>query len=151
QVHDILLAHGRIADPHVGRNAAACAWVGDKDWVYVCRFPTPERTGKTALLRFEGLDTLADAYLNGHHLGHFENMFRAYVVDVADRLAPAGRENVLVIVFASPLRFMKTANLPPDERGAAKHKSLRKCHSDFGSYLGATPHAVKVGIYRDVV
>jgi hypothetical protein len=30
QVHDVLLAHGRIADPHVGRNAAACAWVGTR-------------------------------------------------------------------------------------------------------------------------
>src|SRR5262249_28762895 len=48
-------------------------------------------------------------------------------------------------------RFMKAANLPRDDPGAAKHKSLRKCHSDFGSYLGAAPHAVKVGIYRDVV
>src|SRR3954447_14550778 len=130
QVHDSLLAHGRIADPHVGRNAAACAWVGDRDWAYVCRFPTPEKAAETAFLRFEGLDTLPDAYLNGQHLGHFENMFRAYVVDVTRRLAPAGRENVLVIVFASPLRFMKAASLPPDDPAAARHKSLRKCHSD---------------------
>jgi hypothetical protein len=151
QVHDILLAHGRIADPHVGRNAAACVWVGEKDWAYVCRFPSPERTARTAILRFEGLDTLADAYLNGQHLGQFENMFREYAVDVTKRLAAPGQENVLVIVFSSPLRFMKAAKLPPNDPGAARHKSLRKCHSDFGSYLGATPHAVKVGIYRDVV
>ena len=42
-------------------------------------------------------------------------MFRAYVVDVTRRLAPAGRENDLVIVFASPLRFVKAAKLPPDD------------------------------------
>jgi beta-mannosidase len=151
QVHDILLAHGRIADPQVGRNAAASDWVGDKDWAYVCRFATPQRSGNIALLRFEGLDTLADAYLNGQHLGKFENMFREYAVDVTKRLAPVGRENVLVILFSSPLRFMKAAKLPPNDPGVARHKSLRKCHSDFGSYLGATPHAVKVGVYRDVV
>jgi len=151
QVHDVLLAHRRIADPHVGRNAADCAWVGEKDWAYVGRFPTPERAAKPAFLRFEGLDTLAEAYLNGRRLGHFENMFREYAVDVKDSLAPPGQENTLVIVFSSPLRFMRAARLPPDDPGAPKHKSLRKCHSDFGSYLGASPHAVKVGVYRDVV
>lgn len=151
QVHDILLEHGRIADPHVGKNSVDCAWVADKDWAYVCRFPTPETTAKTAFLRFEGLDTLAEAYLNGQHLGHFENMFREYACDVTKRLAPPQQENVLVIVFSSPLRFMKAAKLSPSDPAAAKHKSLRKCHSDFGSYLGAAPHAVKVGVYRDVV
>jgi len=34
QVHDVLLEHGRIADPHVGHNAAACVWVAESDWVY---------------------------------------------------------------------------------------------------------------------
>ncbi|MHB1034720.1 MAG: beta-mannosidase [Pirellulales bacterium] len=151
QVHDVLLAHGLIADPHLGKNAAACAWVGQKDWAYVCRFATPERIGGKALLRFEGLDTLADAYLNGAPIGHFENMFREYAVDVRDRLARPGQENTLVIVFSSPLRYVKNAALPLGDPNAAPHKSLRKCHSDFGSYLGATPHAVKMGVYRDVV
>jgi hypothetical protein len=151
QVHDVLLAHGRIDDPHVGRNAAKAAWVGEKDWAYLCRFTSPAPPAGAARLRFEGLDTLAEAWLNGRHLGHFENMFREYTVDVTDRLAPPGEENVLVIVFSSPLRFMKAAKLPPDDPAAARHRSLRKCHSDFGSYLGAAPHAVKVGVYRDVV
>ena len=151
QVHDVLLAHGLIPDPHVGTNATASAWVGEKDWAYVCRFPTPENIRGPAFLRFEGLDTLADAWLNGAPLGHFENMFREYAVEVKDRLAPAGQTNVLVIVFSSPLRLQRAARLPPGDPAAAPHKSLRKCHSDFGSYLGATPHAVKVGVYRDVV
>jgi beta-mannosidase len=150
QVHDVLLAHGLIADPHVGRNAAECAWVGNKDWAYVCRFPTPPKVPGPAFLRFEGLDTLADAYLNGAAIGHFENMFREFSVDVKDRLAPPGQQNVLAFVFSSPLRFMRTAALSKDST-ASGHLSLRKCHSDFGSYLGARPHAVKVGVYRDVV
>lgn len=60
QVHDVLLAHGRIADPHIGANAAACAWVGEKYWANVCRFPTPARGDGPAFLRFEGLDTLEE-------------------------------------------------------------------------------------------
>src|SRR5512141_2716765 len=65
QVHETLLAHKLIEDPHIGRNAAACAWVGEKDWAYVCRFPSPSSDGGPAFLRFNGLDTLATAYLNG--------------------------------------------------------------------------------------
>jgi hypothetical protein len=32
QVHDVLLAHKLITDPHFGKNAADSAWVGEKDW-----------------------------------------------------------------------------------------------------------------------
>lgn len=30
------------------------------------------------ILRFEGLDTIADVYLNGKHLAHTENMHRIW-------------------------------------------------------------------------
>jgi len=151
QVHELLLAQGLIPDPHVGNNAAASAWVGEKDWAYLCRFPTPDRIGGPVFLRFEGLDTLAAVYLNGAALGHFDDMFREYAVEVKNCLAPAGQQNTLIIVFSSPLRFMRAARVPPSGPDSMEHKSLRKCHSDFSSYLGAVPHAVKVGVFRDVV
>jgi beta-mannosidase len=113
QVHDVLLAHGLIPDPHLGTNATVSAWVGEKDWAYVGRFSSPESINGRAFLRFEGLDTLADVYLNGAPLGHFENMFREYAVAVKDHLAPAGQTNVLVIVFSSPLRYTRAARAPP--------------------------------------
>lgn len=151
QVHDVLLAHGLIPDPHVGTNATASAWVGERDWAYLCRFRTPANIAGPAFLRFEGLDTLADAWLNGVSLGHFENMFREYAVEVKDHLVLTDQTNVLVIVFSSPLRYQQAARLPPGVPAAAPHQSLRKAHSDFSSYLGARPHAVKMGVYRDVV
>ncbi len=89
QVHDVLLAHGRIADPHVGRNAAEAAWVGEQNWAYTCTFTTPTNHGPV-LLHFEGLDTLATAYLNGTPIGSFDNMFRTYVLDVHQYLNPSG-------------------------------------------------------------
>ena len=152
QVHDILLAHGRIPDPHVGKNAAASAWVGEKDWAYACRFESPPAGGGPVWLRFEGLDTLAAAHLNGRPIGRFDNMFREYAVDVRDALAPAGQPNVLLIVFSSALRFLAQVKPPPEHAGRiGKQKHLRKCHCDFGSYLGARPNSVKVGVHRDVV
>jgi hypothetical protein len=91
QVHDVLLMHGLISDPCISRNAADSAWVGEKDWAYACRFVSPQKTGSPVMLRFGGLDTLADAYLNGVHIGKFENMYREYASNVSEYLAPPGQ------------------------------------------------------------
>ena len=151
QVHEILLRHGKISDPHIGKNAADSAWVGDKDWAYSCVFQSPPGDGGPVFLRFGGLDTLATVYLNGSKIGDFNNMFRQYKVDVREQLSPGGRDNVLLIIFSSPLRFIEQVVRPERHKGLPKHKWLRKSHGDFGSYLGARPHAVKVGVFRDVL
>ncbi len=93
QVHDILLAHGRIPDPRIGRNAAECAWVGEEDWAYACTFTSPPNKSAPAFLHFDGLDTLAKAYLNGKLIGRFDNMYRQYAVDVRSRLSPSDEDN----------------------------------------------------------
>ena len=152
QVHDVLFQHGKISDPHVGRNAADCAWVGEKDWAYACKFAGPKEIDGPAFLRFGGLDTLAAVYLNGLHVGSFDNMFREHCVDVAEHLAPPGEDNLLLIIFSSPLRFVSHVEQPPEHVGRiAKNNYLRKASNDFGSYLGARPHFVKVGVHRHVI
>ncbi|MEE8452037.1 MAG: glycoside hydrolase family 2 protein [Thermoguttaceae bacterium] len=150
QVHDILLQHGKISDPRVGKNATESAWVGERDWAYACTFDSPKPHGGPVLLRFDGLDTLAAAYLNGRRIGRFNNMYRTYAVDVTDSLSDVGEKNVLLIVFESPLRFINQVEKSAGHEGVSKAHYLRKCHSDFGSYLGARPHSVKVGPFRDV-
>jgi len=148
QVHEVLLEAGKISDPRVGKNAADSAWVGERDWAYACSFPTPAARGGPVLLRFDGIDTLATAYLGGVEIGRFDNMYRRYTLDIGDRLAPPGEENVLLLIFSSPIRFLQGVKNPPP--GIPRHKFLRKCHSDFGSYLGARPHSIKVGVFRPV-
>ncbi len=152
QVHDVLLEHGLISDPRIGRNAAECAWVGERDWAYACRFASPDGVGGPIWLDFEGLDTLASTYLNGSHIGSFGNMFHRYRVDVRDYLVPPAEENVLLIVFSSPLRFLNRVEQPPEHRDRiARHKYLRKAANDFTTYLGARPHFIKVGVYQDIL
>jgi len=151
QVHETLFMHGRISDPHVGKNAADSAWVGEKDWAYACVFKSPRHSKGPMFLRFEGLDTLATAYLNGKKIGEFNNMFRRYSVDVKEQLSPGNSDNVLLIIFSSPLRFVSNVERPDRHKNLPKHKWLRKSHGDFSSYLGARPHALKVGIFRDVL
>ncbi len=150
QVHDILLDHGMISDPRIGKNAADCTWVSEKDWAYACRFPSPHHHDGPLFLCFDGLDTLATAYLNGQPVGTFDNMYRRYSVDIRDKLSRTDDSNVLVIVFSSVPRFLKQLDVPEHFEGVSKFHFLRKCHSDFGSYLGARPDSIKVGVFREV-
>ena len=151
QVHDVLLAHGRIPDPHVGRNAAECTWVAQKDWAYLCGFSTSVSQGGPLRLRFEGLDTLAEVYLNGRLVGRSENMFRHYTVEVTEAMRPSGQANVLLVVFRSPIRFMESVGQRLEQLGrVSKYQYFRKW-GDWGSYLGARPSFVRVGIFGEVV
>ena len=151
QVHEVLLAAGKIPDPRVGKNAAASAWVGEKDWAYVTRFVSPAGEGP-AFLRFEGLDTLAAVHVNGKEVGRFDNMHRHWAAEIREHLRLAGERNDLVIVFSSPARFVKEARQRYDvPEGISPNRYLRKCNGDFGSYLGARPHSMKVGVFGDVL
>ena len=118
QVHEILLAHGRIPDPHVGKNAAEVTWIGWQDWAYACAFLSPDTGEGPAFLRCKGLDTLATAYLNGHRLGYYDNMFREWVRDVRDLLTPPGQENVLLVYFHSVNRAIEAIAQPPEHVAA---------------------------------
>ncbi len=150
QVHDVLLSHGLLPDPRVGRNAAECAWVAESDWLYACTFPTPESGGGPTYLRFRGLDTLATASLNGQQIGAFDSMYREYAVDVGAALAPAGERNALLIHFRSPVAHLERLT-PADPGAIPRHHWLRKASADFSPDLGVRPHWITVGVYRDVV
>ncbi|MHC4591158.1 MAG: beta-mannosidase [Planctomycetota bacterium] len=152
QVREVLLAHGRISDPRVGKNAAESTWVADKEWAYACTFAGPDQAGGPVFMRFEGSDTLASAYLNGAHIGDFANMFRPYVVDVREHLARSGAANTLLVVFRSPTRYAQDVQQPDAHVGRiARCRYVRRPTVDSVPYLGARPHAIKVGIHRDVL
>ena len=60
------------------------------DWWYRVRFAAPERrAGARHRLRFEGLATLAEVWLNGEPLLSSRNMFVPCAADVTDRLREA--------------------------------------------------------------
>ncbi|MGH3169504.1 MAG: glycoside hydrolase family 2 protein [Trebonia sp.] len=151
-VLEVLLEHGEISDPRIGDNAASSAWIGDEDWVYRLRFETPAGIGDTALLTFLGVDTIADAYLNGERIQSFDNMFREWTVDATGRLAPEGQSNILAVVITSPARYVEAITTPEEHAGRiAPCLYLRKGAGDFSSYLGSRPRSLKVGLHRDVV
>ena len=103
-VHQDLISNDKLPDPFYGMNEQKVQWVENEDWIYKTTFHvTDEQLARdAAILKFEGLDTYADIYLNGSLLERTDNMFVGYTLPVKDVLR--GGENRLQILFHSPIK-----------------------------------------------
>jgi beta-mannosidase len=152
-VHTDLLALGRIPDPFVADNEKRVQWVAEADWVYRRRFScSPEMLEEEKVfLVCEGLDTLARVVLNGHELGHTDNMFRRYEWEVKSFLDANG-ENDLTIDFFSPVKYAAERQairpLPGVTQAIPGSPYLRKAPCQFGWDWG--PQLPPVGIWKDI-
>jgi beta-mannosidase len=108
-IHHELETVGKIEDPFVEENEQKIQWVGRKDWCFRTSFPTPPESSlrSSAVLAFDGLDTIATVHLNGKEILKCDNMFTPKRVDVTARLSPVGRDNELHIFFDSAERVGK--------------------------------------------
>ncbi|MDR2631402.1 MAG: glycoside hydrolase family 2 protein, partial [Spirochaetaceae bacterium] len=108
-VYNDLLLNKKMEDPFWRDNEDTALAIMENDFEYVTSFtPSPELLGcSRVLLRCEGLDTLADLYLNGKILGKADNMHRTWEYEVKGRLT--GGKNTLRVVFHSPTRFIREA------------------------------------------
>lgn len=114
-VHESLLAAGRIENPFYGDNERKASWIEERDWWYRTRFERPEHgPGDRVRLVFDGLDTVADVWLNGSPLGHHENQFRPAEFDVTPLLED---DNVVLVRFAPPLAGRQVPAIVADELG----------------------------------
>ncbi|HEX2995690.1 MAG TPA: glycoside hydrolase family 2 protein, partial [Anaerolineales bacterium] len=88
--------------------------MAEADWEYRRTFDADAALLKeeNIAITCDGLDTIADVYLNGIYLGHAENMFRRWEWDVKKILHQG--ENELRVLFSSPVRFItaRQAQLP---------------------------------------
>ena len=125
-VHTDLLAHQLIPDPYVGAPEAGLQWIGLADWEYRTTFAVPRDMLDDARsdLVFEGLDTIAEVYLNGEKVLDADNFFRTWRVPVHGRLRESGNE--LRVVLHSPIATM----LPQVQ--AMPHKIAGNYPSPYG-------------------
>ena len=149
QVQELLLAKNKLPDPHYGDNAAKWTTVFDQDWVYVNRFISP-KSNNEIFLCFDGLDTRADVLLNGQKIAECNSMFRHFRFPVKKNLMAAGKENTLIVRFYSPTKYISSIVAKIGKQPYDDIKYLRKCYSDFGSYMGARPNFLKIGIFDNV-
>lgn len=151
-VYADLLAAGKMKDPYYRDNELEALALMENDFLYTENF-TPEEgilDCPHQVLRFEGVDTVADIRLNGVLLAHVENMHRTFEFDVAGILKPG--ENWLEVKLYSPTKWIreKYEENPADGSSDAMRgfANLRKAHCMFGWDWG--PHLPDAGIWRPV-
>lgn len=151
-VYGDLLANGRIEDPYYRDRENQVLPLMDFDYEYETRFDVDkELLGMPeVVLRMEGVDTIADIQLNGHHVASVFNMHRTWEFSVGKWLQESG--NVLRVLFHSPTKYIKEAyaNLRADgsEEAMVGFPSIRKAHCMFGWDWGI--HLPDAGIWRTI-
>jgi beta-mannosidase len=161
-VHTDLMANNMLEDPYFRTNEKKSQWVDKVDWEYKVSFWMEEsdRNSDKISLVFDGLDTYAEIYLNGHFLFSADNFFTGWETDIKDFLREG--ENNLRLYFHAPTRkgmemlekqgFGLPASNDQSENGEmGDHKVsvfLRKPGYHFGWDWG--PRLVSSGIFRPV-
>ncbi len=151
-VYTDLLREGKMEDPFWKDNEDAALALMDFDYLYQTTFTAPEEllAYEQLLLYFDGIDTLADVYLNGQLLGSTNNMHRQWEFDVCDEVELG--ENELKVVLHSPTKFIAEAYAAAPTRGTEDAMEgfvhIRKAHCMFGWDWGA--HLPDAGIFRSV-
>ncbi|MEJ2634015.1 MAG: glycoside hydrolase family 2 protein [Calditrichia bacterium] len=150
-VHTDLLRAKLIPDPFYGANETALQWIHELDWIYETVFDFPDEFSydSPVELVFEGLDTIAEIFLNGKLIGRCDNMFRTWHFAVQEVLKKSG--NQLRIKFISPTAFgrqqeEKYGRLPVALQSGRVY--LRKAQYSFGWDWG--PSFPTMGIWRPV-
>jgi len=121
-----------------------------EDWWYRASFPRPARSPThTSVLGFDGLATLADVWLNGHHLLRSDNMFLAHECHVDEYLQD---ENRLLLRFKSLDAHLQQKRPRPLWRTPMiEHQQLRYVRTTLlGRTPGWSPPAAAVGPWRPV-
>lgn len=150
-VYTDLLRNGEMEDPFWKDNENKALALMEEDYEYETVFDAKAVQGcRKTWLRFEGLDTIADVYVNDMLVGKGENMHRIWEFDVTDALKEG--ENTLRVYFHSPLSYIREAYAKQPTRGSEDAMEgfvhIRKAHCMFGWDWGA--HLPDAGMFRPV-
>ena len=151
-VYSDLLDNGQMENPFWKDNEIEALKLMDFDYEYETSFDADESflNADQTILRFDGLDTLADVYLNDTHIITANNMHRTWECDVKALLKKSG--NTLKVIFHSPTKFIADAFAKEPTLGTEDCMQgfvhIRKAHCMFGWDWGA--HLPDMGLWREV-
>ena len=153
-VYGTWLEHGAMEDPYWRdcEDDALAMMEGEYEYETTLPFCEELMSCRAIRLKFEGIDTLADIYFNGNHLGVADNMHRVWEYPVKSLAAESGGVNTIRVRFHSPLSFIKEAYEKSPYDGSPEAMQgfplLRKSHSSFGWDWG--PRLPDAGLFRPV-
>ncbi|MBO7403137.1 MAG: glycoside hydrolase family 2 protein [Lachnospiraceae bacterium] len=151
-VYGTLFEAGIIPDPFYRDNELKLLPMMQNDFEFTGVLTVTEENLKASrlFLVFEGVDTVADIFLNGELLASVKNMHRTYRFSVKDRVREGA--NTLRVLIKSPTKYIKQENEKVycggshDAMEGFPH--LRKAHCMFGWDWG--PRIPDAGFFRPV-
>lgn len=148
-IHTDLLNSKLIDDPYYADTESKLNWVTEQDWIYKTEFSIDTEKNINYYLVLNGIDTIADVYLNDKKLLSCSNMFVKYEKKLNKHLSLD--KNELKIYFHSPVRYAeseerKYGRLPVELNSYRAY--IRKAQYSFGWDWG--PSFPTSGIWRDV-
>ena len=140
-----------IPDPYFGCNSEDLRKYEFTDWEYTTSFRKPAlSSGEKLRLVFEGIDTIAEIFVNGESAGHAENMFIPHAFELDPDLLR--EENVLSVKIRSTVNYART--LPPTppacHAGPYNYEGLRIRRAMHTYGWDIAPRLVGAGIWRKV-
>ena len=150
-----LYGAGKIEDPFYRPTEDVTRELFRKDYEFSRTFVAAEDILKEEkiILVCEGLDTLADIYINGQKAGSADNMHRTWKLDVKEFLHSG--ENQIRIVFRSVFKYIEAYEYEDNKEihyvpcgGMKGNQLIRKAHCMFGWDWG--PQTIDAGIFRDI-
>ena len=143
-IHTDLMAAGLIKDIFYRDNNDKYEWVENCAPVYEVRFDA--ELGDNVTLKFEGLDTYAEIYLNGKHIGEAHNMFIPHAYRVNGILKE--KDNLLRVEFTSPVKAVEGMPASPGFAFTGDRINARRMQCTYSWDWVA--RFVTMGIYRPV-
>lgn len=151
-VHEALIAANRLQDPFVAMNESGAQWVGESDWVYRCSFELDATALDNSAIDLccDGLDTIAQVYLNGTEILYSDNMFIPQRANIRDYVKSGINE--LLIIFESAMRIGKQREAEHGTQqvwnGDASRVYVRKAQYHYGWDWG--PVLMTAGPWRPI-
>jgi len=150
-VHTDLLNIGLIEDPYYEDNELRLRWISKQGWIYKTSFHLPENfdSNSPIILIFEGVDTIAEVWLNEKLIGNFQNMFRTYEFEISKLLKT--KNNLLEVKFYSPTKYAEEQEKKYGKLPVALNSErvyLRKAQYSFGWDWG--PGFPTMGLWKPV-
>ena len=143
-LHTDLINADKIKDIFYRDNNDKYGWLENCTPVYEVTFDA--KLGKNVTLKFDGIDTFADIYLNGKHIGEAHNMFIPHAYSVSDVLRE--KDNHLRVEFTSPIKAVEGMPVAPGYAFTGDRINARRIQCTYSwDWVG---RFVTMGIFRPV-
>lgn len=135
-VYKTLLDYKKIPDPYYRENEYISTQICDDDYDFETTFTADKAAVECehTVLHFDGIDTIANVYLNGVHLGRVNNMHRVWEFPVHGIIKEG--DNTLTVKITSPNRYIKEMDEKRHLWGVDStmtgYTHIRKAHCMFG-------------------